>query len=70
MSSDYIKTISKKLILNKQNIWQSIENKSVSFPEFENNNSFLLKEDSFWYKHRNNVILYFIKKIFKNTNFF
>jgi len=48
MSSDYIKTISKKLILNKQNIWQSIENKSVSFPEFENNNSFLLKEDSFW----------------------
>jgi len=70
MSSDYIKTISKKLILNKQNIWQSIENKSVSFPEFENNNSFLLKEDSFWYKHRNNVILYFIKKYLKTQIFF
>ncbi len=52
--SDYISN----LVYNSKNdIWQTNKNSTdISFPSSGSENTFLIEDTSFWFKHRNNII--------------
>ncbi len=57
-----IETICEHLSQNEYGIFVSMEKRAVSFPESGYNSCFNLEENSFWFKHRNNIILAAVKR--------
>ena len=51
-------------------IWYSKDKSFVSYPEEGNSMCFQIEENSFWFNHRNNIILEVIKKFPPNGCFF
>ncbi len=45
------------LVLDKNNIWRASHAEKMSYPEAGNNYCFAVEDNSFWFKHRNDVIL-------------
>lgn len=43
--------------LDSNNIWRTNADQSISYPDSGNENSLKLEDSSFWFKHRNNIIL-------------
>lgn len=54
----------------KNGIYFSLKRDSISYPEEGNQNCFQIEEDSFWFKHRNNLLITLINKFCKNKVFF
>ena len=53
--SEEIKTA--PLVLDKNDIWRASHAEKMSYPEEGNNYCFAVEDNSFWFKHRNDVIL-------------
>lgn len=49
-------------LIKKDGIWYSRENQNVSYPKEGNTVCFELEDKSYWFQHRNKVILHFFKK--------
>eukprot|EP01031_Cornospumella_fuschlensis_P025409 gene25409-30682_t len=45
------------LVLDKNDIWRASHAEKMSYPEEGNNYCFAVEDNSFWFKHRNDVIL-------------
>jgi SAM-dependent methyltransferase len=50
-------------------IWVNKNSYKLSYPESGNASCFQVEDDSFWFKHRNNIIAYLVKKYHKSGNF-
>ena len=59
----------KNLTLN-DGIWRSDKIDNISYPAEGNKNYFKIEDESFWFKHRNNVILRAVKKFHLEGAFF
>ncbi len=49
-------TTTNELVLDKNNIWRASHAEKMSYPEEGNNYCFAVEDNSFWFKHRNDVI--------------
>lgn len=58
------------LLKNEQGIWVAKEQPAVSYPENGNANCLAIEEDSFWFKHRNQVIADLIGKFSPDATLF
>jgi SAM-dependent methyltransferase len=56
-----IQLISAGLKLGDDEIWYSKTKQDISYPADGNKNTFLVEENSFWFKHRNNCITTLVK---------
>ena len=56
-----IRSISADLILGEDEIWYSINDQEVSYPSNGNESTFIVEDDSFWFKHRNTCIASLVK---------
>lgn len=54
----------------KNGIYYSVKTDTISYPDEGNQNSFQLEENSFWFNHRNNLLISIINKFCKNKVFF
>lgn len=57
------------LVLDKNNIWRASHAEKMSYPEEGNNYCFAVEDNSFWFKHRNDVI-YTLTQRFRFTQNF
>lgn len=57
-------------ILEKDGIYFCKNNSAVSYPEDGNQNCFIIEDNSFWFRHRNNCISESVKKYSKDKVFF
>ncbi len=58
-----------KLVLDKEGIWVDGSDNMVDYPSLGNEQSFMFENDSFWFKHRNNVISKIINRFPFQFNF-
>lgn len=63
-------SIASNIILDNNGIHYSKNDTSISYPEEGNSNCMQYEDDSFWFKHRNNIISKSIKKFSPNEVFF
>ena len=70
MSSTDISRLSDKLHLNSEGIWQASESSEISYPEDGNQSCFELEDDSFWFRHRNEVFKLLFDTFSPNRTFF
>ena len=57
-----ISAISTNLHLNSSGIWQSNDCEEISYPALGNESCFLVEDNSFWFKHRNQCITTIVKQ--------
>jgi hypothetical protein len=55
--------------LDKNGIWVTTDNETPSYPNDGNEKAFYIEDNSFWFKHRNNIIKYIMQKIPAIGNF-
>lgn len=55
---------------NSDGIYYSVNITPVSYPDDGNRNFMQIEENSFWFRHRNNVIVALVKKFNKGKTFF
>ena len=65
-----LETVANNIVLEKNGIYYSKNDTSISYPEEGNANCMQYEDDSFWFKHRNNIISNSIKKVCPNETFF
>ncbi|WP_435356291.1 methyltransferase domain-containing protein [Emticicia sp. SJ17W-69] len=58
-----------QLVLDKNEIWQASHAEKMSYPEEGNNYCFAVEDNSFWFKHRNDVIFELTKRFTYAKNF-
>jgi len=51
-----------ELIRDGNGVWAAPSGKRANYPEAGHRNSFAIEEDSFWYRHRNEVILHLLRR--------
>jgi SAM-dependent methyltransferase len=56
-----IETISCNLGLDSDGIWKSKTSRKISFPQTGYNECLSVEDDSFWFKHRNNILVEVLK---------
>jgi SAM-dependent methyltransferase len=66
----HLKNIAKNLELRENNIFFSKDNNEISYPDEGNLNCSQYEDDSYWFKHRNNVIINSVKKFSHSEPFF
>lgn len=49
----------------KEGIWVNIQNEKISFPEEGYDTLFQIEDNSFWFKHRNSVLITLAQKFFR-----
>ncbi|MFT3882724.1 MAG: class I SAM-dependent methyltransferase [Gemmatales bacterium] len=57
-----IQSVTSSLTLDGNGIWVSAEQSAVSYPEHANDLFFEIEENSYWYQHRNKIILETLKR--------
>lgn len=62
--------IAKNIKKKDNGIYYSVMNSDISYPEDGNSNCFQIEKDSFWFNHRNDVILEAVKKYSPKKFFF
>ena len=65
-----IEDLAKNVYQNTDGIYYANSISKVSYPEDGNEKTFLLEENSFWFRHRNKVIIKAIKKYADGMHFF
>ena len=65
-----IQNLANNIEKKSDGIYYSKSNSSISYPEEGNENCMQIEEDSFWFKHRNNVIYESVKLHSKESVFF
>lgn len=65
-----MKKIAHNIKKAENGIYYSESESSVSYPEEGNDNCLQIEEDSFWFKHRNNIISNSVRKHSPNKTFF
>jgi SAM-dependent methyltransferase len=59
--------LTQNLLLVEKGIWKSPKSSLISYPPDAHEKLFSVEEDSFWFRHRNDCILSFIKKFPPNN---
>ncbi|MBL4752370.1 MAG: class I SAM-dependent methyltransferase [Flavobacteriales bacterium] len=65
-----IEEIAKNVSKGEDGIYYSKNSSTISYPESGNENFMQIEQDSFWFNHRNNVIIEAVKKYNKSNIFF
>lgn len=65
-----ISQMSKQLKLDEYGIWVNSVNEMISYPEEGNQTYFDIEDNSFWFRHRNSVISFLVKKFSPDEVFF
>ena len=58
-----------EIFRDENGIWTDNEHRAIDYPTIGNSLSFSLEENSFWFKHRNNVLLEVMKRFTFQNNF-
>lgn len=62
--------IATNLRLREDGVWTSCSTESVSYPEDGNESCLQLEDQSFWFRHRNNIISSAVRHFAPNTKLF
>lgn len=60
----------RNLVLDPKGFWIAAQDQALSYPEEGNSLCFSLEEDSFWFRHRNEVILSTLRRLPPGGTFF
>ena len=55
---------------NVNGIYYTYNNSPISYPEDGNDNCFILEDNSFWFRHRNNCIIQVVKNFYESNKVF